>query len=315
MQVLAVDGGQSAIRVRHSSGGASVEIDGVSRQEGDTVAAVVRAIETAWDQVGRPPVDRAVLGLTTAPTAAGPRALLCASLSERVGAHEVWLADDAVTTHAGALSLGWGVSVAAGTGVACLALPRDPDAGPRIIGGHGFLLGDEGGAFWIGRAGLVAALRAHDGRGEPTALVDAAAGAFDGLDDLGDRLHSVDRPVNRIAHFAPAVLRAADAGDPVADGIASAAAQELALLIRAGAVAAAGPDDPPPGSVPVALSGRLLEPGSPLRTRLERAAPASAPAAALRSADATALDGALLLGHSPDPGRYARLVHRWESIA
>ena len=56
-----------------------------------------------------------------------------------------------MTSHAGALSLGWGVSLVAGTGVACLAVPAEGE--PRIVGGHGYLLGDEGGAFWIGREG------------------------------------------------------------------------------------------------------------------------------------------------------------------
>ena len=66
----------------------------------------------------------------------------------------------------GALSLGWGVSVVAGTGVACLTVPADGAA--RIVGGHGYLIGDEGGAFWIGREGIRAALRAMDGRGAST---------------------------------------------------------------------------------------------------------------------------------------------------
>lgn len=48
-------------------------------------------------------------------------------IAEAIGAAEAWLADDAVTTHAGALSLGSGVSVTAGTGGA--DEPRDARAG------------------------------------------------------------------------------------------------------------------------------------------------------------------------------------------
>ena len=162
-RVLAVDGGQSGIRLRHSSGDRVVEVEGVSRLEGDTVAAVAGAIGRAWVTSGFEAIDRAVLGLTTAPTDTESRQRLCAQVAQVTGATEVWLADDAITTHAGALSLGWGVSVVAGTGVACLAVPDDGPA--RIIGGHGYLLGDEGGAFWIGREGLRAVLRALDGRG------------------------------------------------------------------------------------------------------------------------------------------------------
>lgn len=237
MRVLAVDGGQSAIRVRHSAGDAGAEVPGVSRQEGDVVAAVAAAVVTGWRAAGAHPVDRAVLGLTTAPSDAASRDRLCAAVAAGTGAAEVWLADDAVTTHAGALSLGWGVSVTAGTGVACLAMPRV--GAPRIIGGHGFLLGDEGGAFWIGREGLRAVLRAGDGRGAPTDLAGAAAARFGGLADLSERLHAVSRPVNDIAHFAPDVVAAADAGDPAAVAIVDGAIDELVTLVRAGVAAVA----------------------------------------------------------------------------
>ena len=82
MRVLAVDGGQSAIRLRHSDGGGTVEVDGVSRLEGDTIAAVADAVAEGWRRGGFDLVDRVVLGLTTAPAdAAGCSA--CASSSGR----------------------------------------------------------------------------------------------------------------------------------------------------------------------------------------------------------------------------------------
>ena len=52
------------------------------------------------------------------------RIRLCRHVNRVIGADEVWLADDSVTCHAGALSLGWGVSITAGTGVACLVVPE-----------------------------------------------------------------------------------------------------------------------------------------------------------------------------------------------
>ncbi len=254
-RVLGIDGGQSGIRLRHSSMDRVVEVDGVSRLEGDTIAAVAGAIARAWDACGSPSADRVVMGLSTAPTDTPSRERLCGTVGDATDIAEVWLADDSVTTHAGALSLGWGVSVFAGTGVACLAVPEQ--GVPRIIGGHGYLLGDEGGAFWIGREGLRAALRAGDGRGAQTALSAAAAARFDGLDDLGDRLHSARRPVNDIAQFAPDVLAIADDGDPVAGRIVDEATTELVLLVGAGATAV----DPDGGPVAAAFGGRLLASG------------------------------------------------------
>ncbi|WP_432214727.1 hypothetical protein, partial [Salmonella enterica] len=79
--------------------------------------------------------------------------------------------------------------------------------------------GDEGGGLWVGREGLRAALRARDGRGEATALEVLAARRYEGLEDLGARIHGASRPVDAIARFAPDVLTAARAGDPVADMI------------------------------------------------------------------------------------------------
>ena len=306
MRVLGVDGGQSGIRLRHSSGDRVVEVEGVSRLEGDTVATVAATIAEGWQASGFQPIDRVVLGLSTAPTDADPRGRLCALVGQATDAADVWLADDAVTTHAAALSLGWGVSVVAGTGVACLAVPEDGE--PHLIGGHGYLLGDEGGAFWIGREGLRAVLRALDGRGAPTALSIAAAERFDGLDDLGDRLHSVRRPVNDIAQFARDVLAVADDGDASAVAIADQAADELVLLVRAG-VAAVGAADQP---VPVALGGRLLDEASPLRRRLDRRLRTDLPGVAVRTADGSSLDGALALGCAGDVGRYRGLVYIWQ---
>ncbi|MCY7418577.1 MAG: hypothetical protein LH650_08800, partial [Chloroflexi bacterium] len=256
MRALGVDGGQSGIRLRHSSGDQIVEVEGVSRLEGDTGADVAAAIASAWRASGFEPVDRAVLGLSTAPTDAASRGRLCALVCGELGADEVWLADDAVTTHAGALSMGWGVSVVAGTGVACLAVPERGT--PSLIGGHGYLLGDEGGAFWIGSAGLRAVLRAFDGRGPATALSAPAAARFDGLGDLGDRIHSARRPVNDIAQFARDVFAAADAGDTVAVVIVDDAADELLTLVRGGAPpppARAAPQHGAPAARPPAPAG------------------------------------------------------------
>jgi N-acetylglucosamine kinase-like BadF-type ATPase len=320
MRILAVDGGQSAIRLRHSSSERVVEVHGVSRLEGDTVDAVASSIAQGWLGSGFEPCDRVVLGLSTAPADAPSRERLCRRVNRVIGAVEVWLADDSVTCHAGALSLGWGVSVTAGTGVACLVVPEAGE--PRNISGHGYLVGDEGGAFWIGREGVRAALRAFDGRGPATGLVEAAVARFGDLGDLGIRLHTAPRPVNEIAHFAPDVLAIADGGDAVARSVADDAASELVTLIGAG-VSAAVEGSREGTTVPVAVGGRLLVPGRPLRRRLdERLAEDGSGAtlgaiagvrakAAVRTADGSSLDGGLALGAAGGPGRYQRLVHVW----
>ena len=77
MHILAVDGGQSAIRLRHSSSDRVVEVHGVSRLEGDTVDAVASAIAQGWLGSGFGPCDRVVLGLSTAPADEPSQVQLC----------------------------------------------------------------------------------------------------------------------------------------------------------------------------------------------------------------------------------------------
>ena len=301
LRVFAIDGGQSAVRARHSGSTADVAVDGVSRAAG-TNERIAGAVVAAWQTLGSPDVDRAVLGLTTAPSDAAEAIRLAEGVATVIGANEVWVCDDSVTSHAGALSLGAGVSLVAGTGVACLAVPEL--GSPRIVGGHGYLIGDEGGGFWMGREGLRAALRAREGRGPVTTLTSLAEARFGDLDGLPVRLHDDDRAVNAIAQFASDVLAAA-AADAKAAAIVDAAAAELH-----GVVAAAARLSASDGTVAVALGGGLLVDPTPLRVALdERLAGEST--LQPRTADASPLDGAMLLGYQADPGRYAPLVHVW----
>ncbi|GAA3881354.1 N-acetylglucosamine kinase [Leifsonia kafniensis] len=302
MRVLGVDGGQSGIRLAHSHHAQIVEVAGVSRLEGDVVLAVADAVIQGWQRAGFDAVDRVVLGLTTAPSERGEADRLSALVAEATGATEVWVADDAITTHAGALSGGHGVSLIAGTGVACLAVPES--GAPRVIDGHGFLLGDAGGAFWMGSRGLAAVLKAADGRGSATGLTTVAAEQFGDVATLHVRVHGAARPVNAIAQFARAVQDAAAAGDDVAGGILDEAASELLCTIRAGATWTG------PSPTPLALGGGLLDLRSPLRQRLD--ALLTTENVLPRNVDESALDGALRLGLTGATDRYPDLIHFWK---
>src|SRR6266581_1820269 len=74
----------------------------------------------------------------------------------------VHVTGDADSARAGAFLGAPGVVVIAGTG--SMASGWNGESSARA-GGHGFLLGDEGGAYWIGRAAVRAALRWEDGMG------------------------------------------------------------------------------------------------------------------------------------------------------
>ena len=296
---LAIDGGQSGIRLRHSQMPGTVEVAGVSRL-GEPVTAVVSQIRDALSKARLPAIDHVVLGLTTAPVQDAEADRMCALVSSVTGASEVWLADDTVTAHCGALSGGFGISLIAGTGVASLAVSATRSA--RAFDGHGFLLGDEGGAFWIGRRALGQVLRARD-RGHTTTLTTLASDRYGDLDQLHVQLHDAASPVNEIAQFARDVLVAAET-----DGDSAAIVDEAALRLLA--TVRAGAEYLGESATPLALGGRMLDPTTALRRRVD-ALLADEPAVVPRSADADPLAGCLLLAESGAVEHYKKLVYRW----
>ncbi len=303
--VLAVDGGQSAIRLRHSDSDRVVEVEGVGRLEGDLAESTATAILNGWRLAGRPHADRIVLGLTTAPPDAKRAEDICRHVGGETGATEVLLSDDSITAHYGALSGTAGVALAAGTGVACLALP--PEGEPRLFDGNGYLLGCVGSAFWIGSAALGAVLRRSDGIGAATELEGAAERRYGPIPEMREAILARSRPVNVIAQFARDVQEAAAAGDGVAEAIIGSAAGELAATAQAAAgwVGEAVVD--------VAVGGRLLAASTPLRRHFDENMETSVPSVAVRTADASGLVGALRLGLDDAAAMYRDLVHRWRA--
>lgn len=305
--MLGVDGGQSTIRLQHTELAGTVEVEGVGRLEGDLVASTADAVIDGWRRADSPATDRVVLGLTTAPPDADRAMAICQLVGDATGAREVWLADDSVTAHYGALSGAPGVALVAGTGVACLALP--PDGRPRLFDGNGYLLGCLGSAFWIGQSAIRVVLRRIDGIGMATDLERAAEQRYGPLPDLRELILAESRPVNAVAQFARDVLEVATAGDVVADSIIDAAAAELAATAHVGAAWVGD------GAVDVAVGGRLLSSGTLLRRRFEELLSIAAPEVLVRTADASGLSGAVQLGLD-DPGeRYHGLLVRWHAGA
>lgn len=125
----------------------------------------------------------------------------------------------------------FGVVVIAGTGSNALA--RGP-RGEFRAGGWGWVMGDDGSGFWIGRAGLRAALRSLDGRGPTTALWPALARALGtrSLRGVHDLLAEDGYPKRTVSHLSRTVDRISRR-DPVARVILVEAARRLAVMAEA----------------------------------------------------------------------------------
>lgn len=135
--------------------------------------------------------------------------------------------NDALVALVAGAGAGPGVAVIAGTG--SIAYGRSATARAARAGGWGHLFGDEGGAFWIGRAALSAVVRQFDGRG-PTTLLTGRVLSHMGVASPTELIPEVyERDAYRplIASSAVLVQRAADAGDAVAGDILQRAAAEL----------------------------------------------------------------------------------------
>ena len=178
-------------------------------------------------------------------------AALAGELTRRAGC-PVQVTSDGMTAWLGAFGGAPGVVVHAGTGSG--AVGCDGRRWARA-GGHGFLLGDEGSAYWIGRAAVSAALRWEDGLDGGSAALHRAVTAAAGRDlaALVSEVHSCPADRSRLAGLAR-VVTAQAAEDETARRIAREAAAHLAGL--AGAIRGAL------GPLPVAGLGGVF--GAPV---------------------------------------------------
>jgi glucosamine kinase len=133
---------------------------------------------------------------------------------------------------AGAGDEGPGIVLIAGTGSICYG--RNEHGRAARAGGWGYILGDEGSGWWIGRHALSAVMRAGDGRGPATSLTTRVLAHFE-LDQISDLVHEVyyrDTRRRAVAGLSGVVQASADEGDVVARQILSDAADELAAAVR-----------------------------------------------------------------------------------
>jgi N-acetylglucosamine kinase-like BadF-type ATPase len=198
------------------------------------VAAVAATATAALDAVAAPAsaVAAAVIGM--AGTGVAPSRGMAVEIADRIGlARPPLLVGDAVVAYAAGTGEPDGCALIAGTGATAARIAGWQEV--ATVDGHGWLLGDAGSAFWLGRAAVRAALAAIEGHREPTALLAAVTAALlpaepaDGRGIRGALIAAVHaEPPVALARFAPLVSTAAADGDEVARRIVAAAVEALA---------------------------------------------------------------------------------------
>ncbi|MBM3547465.1 MAG: ATPase [Alphaproteobacteria bacterium] len=192
-------------------------------------AAIVQ-LAAAVKACGRP--EKIVAGITGLSAGSDTAALLSSWLAAAfdLAQGSVQVVDDMRIAYRAAFTPGEGVLVYAGTGSVAMHLAEDGSA--LRAGGHGYLIDDAGGGYWIGRQALSALVRAQDEGRDPGALGQEIGAVIGSLDWEHIRRHVYSGGRAAVAGLVPATAKAALRDDSTANAILSSAGEELARLAR-----------------------------------------------------------------------------------
>ena len=195
--------------------------------------AVEKSLYQVLDALDAPaPVDALCLGIAGADRPED-QALLVALLRRLGFRRSVHVVHDAHVALVAGAPEGVGIVLVAGTG--SIAYGVDPSGATARSGGWGYLLGDEGSAFWLGHAAVRQGIRAADGRGPATSLYERICRVLGIAEPSGLVQWFYDQELShyRVAQLAEVVQAAADEGDEAARALLDQAAQHLARAARA----------------------------------------------------------------------------------
>jgi N-acetylglucosamine kinase-like BadF-type ATPase len=222
-QTSCVIGDETSVLGTGSGAGSNVVRVGEAQARKSIVKAIHQACAAA--KVTPQQVKRTCIGV-----AGGARAettdIVRKILSELVSG-EIEVVGDMVIAMEAASGSAPGVIVIAGTG--SIAYGRNAAGQTARAGGWGFAISDEGSGHWIGRAAVAAAMRAFD-EGQNSGLLETIMKACGASTREQLIVVSNASPQPDFAALFPAVLAAADAGDPSAHDILACAGVELATL-------------------------------------------------------------------------------------
>ncbi|WP_158634031.1 N-acetylglucosamine kinase [Radiobacillus deserti] len=146
----------------------------------------------------------------------------------------ILVSNDAVSALKSGTASSSGTVLIAGTGSIVYAVPEEA-APPIRVGGWGYLFGDEGSGFAIGREALRSIMKAYDGRGEKTELTETIMEFLHLQHPSGfvTAIYESTSPRQTVASLARPVLKLASTGDPVAVQLVGKEIEGLLDLLRA----------------------------------------------------------------------------------
>jgi glucosamine kinase len=270
MVFVGIDGGGSTVRavvtderlnVLGSARGGSVNPNSVGRDPAartikEIVSAALTLADVRVDEVRA--VGAGIAGAMTAPF----HDWLMEILRDMLPLARIHITTDMEIALIAAHGERRGVLVSAGTGSAAFGVNDQGEA--LLVGGWGYLLGDEGSGAWIGLQALKHIVQASD-RGHPSMLSERV---FDLLQisearDLVPIIYQPGVPASpRLARFAPLVLELAPRDD-AARAIVNDAAAHLAELVNV------LKERLKMGSPAICFGGGLLSEANPLSSALQ----------------------------------------------
>lgn len=196
------------------------------------------------------------------------------SIMRRIGYKaKILVLNDALIALQAGIGEGPGIVIVSGTG--SIAYGRNTHGEAARAGGWGYVLGDEGSGYWIGRLALRAVVRHADGRGRDTTLTPRLLNHFHAsrAAELIQKVYHDDVGPRAIAELAKYVEAAREEGDAVASAILNQAAEELITAATAVMMRLELTDDP----FDFVLAGGLFHAVPWLCDRLKLLLPSLAP--------------------------------------
>jgi N-acetylglucosamine kinase-like BadF-type ATPase len=301
--VLAIDGGNSKTDVCLISGDG--RLLGYARGPGSNHQVV--GVDSAFDVLAGLVVEAAAEAGTDGRSALAQRAavylagadfpreleMLLARVWLAGWAQEVSLDNDTFALLRAGSDAANRVAVVCGAGINCVGVSAADEVlrFPSV----GVISGDWGGGTTLGTEALFLAVRAEDGRGQPTALREAVMQHFGTATvvEVTAALHFGEMPRGRLHELVPVLFGVAAAGDEPARAVVKRQAEEVFLLARA-AIDRLNLRDQ---STDVVLGGGVLAARHPLlMEEMLRRFEAHAPRANLLMVDDPPVVGAALLG-------------------